>query len=140
MRAQLLLLVLAAALAAPAQAACPRAPKSIGRPAMLGSVFPTPRVFTYTGAKRGKNGAAVVTGYSTFDTTLPTVHNLVENAMVSWFNTIAGSGRYHADQKFGNTHSIVPFKAWSGTDHGQVDIYKTCSSKRVIAVITLYEE
>jgi hypothetical protein len=74
------------------------------------------------------------------DPTLPTVHNLLQNATISWFNTIVGSGRYHADEKYASPHSAVPFKAWSGTEHGQVDIYKTCSPTRVIAVITLLEK
>ena len=37
----------------------------------------------------------------------------------------------------GRTHSVIAFKAWSGPEHGQVDIYKTCD-KRVTAVITYY--
>lgn len=121
------LLAVAATVADAAPASCPPLPKAIARPAVLGPVFPTPRGYVYTSGKR-KTGAAIVSGY---------LKTSMTAAYEAWWSTITGSGRYHGMPHVGRAHTVVGFKAWSGPEHGQVDIYKTCD-KRVTAVITYY--
>ena len=129
----ILVAALAVGLGAPvgraASSACPATRKAITRPAILGSVFPTPPRYVYTTAKR-KNGAAIVTGY---------MKEGMGQAYQDWWSTIAGSGRYHGFPQEGPTHTLIRFKAWKGSEHGQVDVWLTCKN-RVGAVITYYEK
>lgn len=132
MTARLVLIaLLAAALVAPVghatSSACTAPAKAVPRPAVLGPVFPTPPRYVYTYGKR-RNGAAIVSGY---------MKESMMQGYEDWWSTITGSGRYHGFPHEGRTHTVIQFKAWTGPEHGQVDIYVTCA-KRLSAVITYY--
>jgi hypothetical protein len=118
--------VLAAAVAAPAAAACPRPPRSIARPAALG-IFPTPPGFHYVSAKRTKQ--TVVARFYANET--------LKQAVNAWYSVIPSTSFWRpsiAPQT--GTHSTMKVTGTRDKSSGRVDFTVVCKN-RVSVVLTL---